>query len=55
LSLAPTGLPRFRHGMDSFIAMLSFYPSGIAIMDGAFITRMWDLTTFSLLVKTCDN
>jgi len=36
LSLAPIGLPRFRRGIDSFAVVLTFFSSGISILNGAF-------------------
>jgi hypothetical protein len=35
--------------------MLSFFHQKIPILDGGFADRIWDLTTFLMLVKTSDN
>ena len=53
--LAPICLPCFKYGIDSFAAMLTFLSSGISILNGVFTAGIWDLTTFSLLVKTSGN
>jgi hypothetical protein len=40
LSLAPTGLPRFKHAFDSFAATLINFPSGTSIYAGVLAAGM---------------
>jgi len=40
LSLAPTSVPRFKHGLDSFVAILIDYSFGISILVEILAARM---------------
>ena len=52
LSLAPTGLPRFKCGFDSFVAILTYFPTGTSIHVGVLAVGMWDFTIFLLSMNT---
>ena len=55
LSLTPIGLPRFRCGSNSFVAVLIDCPTGTSIRAGMLAVGMWDFTILLLSVNTSGN
>ena len=55
MSLEPIGLPRFNHGLGSFVMLLCNFPIGISILAGIFAVGIYDFVTFVESTKALGN
>ena len=55
VSLEPIGLPRFNHGLVSFVMLLCNFHVGISILTGMFVVGICDFVTFVESIKASGN
>ena len=55
VSLEPIGLPRFNHGLGSFVMLLCNFPVGISILARIFAAGICDFVTFVESIKASSN